>query len=361
MGENKWWRGPTQPHPTDANIALAMSCDNIIKTEDAGKTWFYSGNGYSGARRGFGKNSIAFFKDPKKMLFFHIDYGIYLTEDKVETFRKLPHPRYYGETTPVGTIEPISNPKGKQNFIVSAVGPGGNGPYILINSEDCGNTWRIIPNTEDTDYKFISYHPQKPNIVYARFWKSEDRGKSFTKKLQKKVDAMYEKNGDIVYSIDSNSKRETIILKSIDGGETWENSYNSIPINSNLVFEMVISPEDPDNMFLATERGLYVHKKGNWILKGEESGLLKDKFGTMTVGNVCVDPTHANVVYVSKWCPWLGHSNGIFRSEDYGETWKNITYNLGPEMTAWAISVSPNDGYVYIGTSHGSWKLSPPY
>jgi hypothetical protein len=58
---------------------------------------------------------------------------------------------------------------------------------------------------------------------------------------------------------------------------------------------------------------------------------------------------------------WRGHANGIFRSVDKGGTWKNITGNLGPEININAVHVHPHDGYVYIATSHGTWRLPPPY
>jgi hypothetical protein len=52
-----------------------------------------------------------------------------------------------------------------------------------------------------------------------------------------------------------------------------------------------------------------------------------------------------------------GHSNGIFASQNKGDTWKNITYNLGPEFSTWAISVNPHNERVYIGSTHGIWYL----
>lgn len=98
-----------------------------------------------------------------------------------------------------------------------------------------------------------------------------------------------------------------------------------------------------------------------WVNKRDTDGLAKDRFATLSVRNVAIDPRHPNVVYAGRSIAFRGHANGIFRSQDYGASWENIATNLGPEFTTWAISVSPHDGYVSLGSSHGTWKLPPPY
>ena len=105
---------------------------------------------------------------------------------------------------------------------------------------------------------------------------------------------------------------------------------------------------------------MYIYNGKKWIRKAEESGLSKDYFGMVQCWEVVVDPRHPEVVYVGRGAIGKGHSNGVFRSVDYGETWENISYNLG-EITIWGLGVSPHDGTVYVGSSHGTWKLSASY
>ena len=69
-------------------------------------------------------------------------------------------------------------------------------------------------------YNFIAFHPQKPNIIYAQGYKSEDKGKTF-KKLTKKIYGVYPRNGDIVYSYESSGAREITVYQSTDAGESW--------------------------------------------------------------------------------------------------------------------------------------------
>jgi len=358
VGEHRFFAGSIAPHPNKPDIALAAANGKarVIKTEDAGITWAYSGNGYTGGRKGVGKTSQAFFVKPSHMIFFLIDHGLALTEDEGDTFCLLPIPGVFRrKTTPVGAVQPLDN----ANVIVTAIGQWSK--QLLAVSKDKGNSWKIFERTED-NYRFIAFHPQKPSIVYAQGFISEDTGNSW-KALSEKVRAVYIPDGDIVYSISEYKENMSLIKRSTDRGCTWPISFGPLPIRPRAINEIDVDPTNPDRIYVASNRGFYIldRDKKNWMRKGDESGFMKDHFGLMAFKCVAVDPRYPEVVYTGKWAPGRGHSNGIFRSTDYGTSWQNITYNLGPDLTVWSISISPHDGTAYLGSSHGTWKLPPPY
>ncbi len=350
--EEKFFSAQIVPHPIDPRKALTAANGNarILMTEDAGKSWFWSGSGYTGARMGAGKASLAFGSNPQKMVFFLIDHGPVLTIDGGETFQILDVPSLGGRTTPVGAVSDAG-------LIVTAVGSWKK--QILIISRDNGKNWEVIPATED-NYKFIAFHPQKQNIIYAQGFISEDAGKSW-KRLSKKVYAVFRGNGDIVYSIKKLSSGKSIILRSNNRGKTWKFTYPELPIPINSINELDIDPNDPDRIYVATNFGLGIYDGKKWIKRAEESGLSKDYFGLVAIKSVAVDPKHPKVIYAGRWAPGKGQSNGVFRSIDHGLTWENIIYNLSDPITIWSIAVSPHDGTVYAGTSHGTWEFPPPY
>jgi photosystem II stability/assembly factor-like uncharacterized protein len=357
LRKGKYFSAPISPHPFEANIALtsANGEDRILETIDGGISWFYSNNGYTGGRKGVGTTSQAFYSDSKKTIFFLIDFGLALTLDGGETFQLLNIPRVMGfQTTPVGAVSP-----GHDKDIITAI--GGWERQKLAVSSDNGESWRVISGTDD-NYKFITFHPQKPDIIYAQRFISDDRGASW-KELSQKVYALFGSNGDIVYSIDKAGEWNSIVKRSEDQGKTWTAPYPQLPVRIDGINEIVIDPLNPDRIYVASNSGLYIYddKDKMWGKKEKESGLSRDRFGLMSFKCVAVDPSHPEVVYAGRWAPGKGHSNGIFRSVDYGKTWENITYNLGTEFTVWSISVSPHDGIVYLGSSHGTWKLLPPY
>ncbi|MCF6151583.1 MAG: hypothetical protein E3K38_04690 [Candidatus Kuenenia stuttgartiensis] len=355
VGEHRFFSGQIEPHPDNPNIAItaANGKARVIKTIDGGINWFYSGTGYTGGRMGVGKSSLAFFNDTQKMIFFLIDHGPALTIDGGETFKMLDVPRVNATTTPVGAVSSISD----TNIIVTAIGDWGK--QTLATSLNGGKNWKITPGTED-NYRFISFHPQKPNVIYAQGFISKDTGNSWGK-LSQKICGVFKGNGDIVYSIDTGGKGTTIIKRSNDRGETWKTFSSKLPTDVNNINEIDIDPSNQDRIYVATNDGFYIYDGKKWTKKGDESGLSKDYFGMISFKCVVVDPKHPEVIYTGRWAPGKGHSGGVFRSVDYGKTWENITSNLGEPITIWSVSVSPHDGTVYIGSSHGTWKLPPPY
>ena len=357
LTEGRYASASIATHPGKPDIALTSTngVARIIKTIDGGTNWFYSGNGYTGGRKSEGTTSHAFYPDPEKMIFFLMDFGPALTVDGGKTFRLIDIPRVNGaKTTSVGSVSPTDG-----NLIVTAIGRWEK--QKLAVSRDNGRIWRIFRETDDR-YKFIAFHPQKPNIIYASGFISKDNGKTW-RKLTQKVYGIFRSNGDIVYSIDEFGKNKSVIKRSDNRGKTWISPYPYIPVKASSINEIDIDPLNPNRIYIASNSGLYIlnNKKRMWLNKDKWSGLSKDYFGFPSIKCVAVDPTNPNVVYAGKWAPGKGQSNGIFRSIDYGNTWGNITYNLVSPFSVWSISVSPHDGTVYIGSSHGTWKLPPPY
>jgi len=354
-GEQRFFSGAIEPHPKNPDIALtsANGKARVLMTTDGGKNWFYSGNGYTGGRMGGGRSSIGFYDDPQKMLFFLIDHGPVITADGGKIFEILDVSVTGATTTPAGAV--LSN--SDTNIIVTAIGTWHK--QTIAVSHDGGKRWNIFSGTED-NYKFISFHPQNPDTIYAQKFISKNAGKSWIKRAQK-VHALFRGNGDMVYSVDSAGKSKSVIKRSDNQGEIWTILYPELPINAKAINEIDIDPTNPDCLYAATNTGFYIYDGKKWSSRGEESGLEKDYFGMLSFKCVAIDPRHPEIVYTGRWAPGKGQSEGIFRSVDYGKTWENITYNLGLPINIWSVSVSPHDGTVFIGSSHGTWKLSPPY
>ncbi len=403
-GGGSYAHGPIAPHPTDENIAITSVGGNYPeKTTNGGDTWAYSGNGYCGGRAGIGTTSFSWDLDPNnqnRFALFLIDYGPFLTDDGGSTFTRLGIPRYQcstcqssSETTPVGALHP-TNP----NVVVTAIG-GWNTQALAIGERAPDQTWNWTligttcnnnictcidpddpndPNDSysclEDNYKFIAFHPNPTNlpypytdIIYAGKYKiyySNLDGSYTWFPLSKKVIAMFPGNGDIVYAAEMGGylNMTLTISKSIDRGETWT-QYPSVSIKTTSPGEIFIDTTNQDRIYVATNGygtgpyGVYIYDGSVWVQKTDAHGLEKDRFGTVNTGRITVDPTEPNVVYAGRVVNIYGEANGIFGSTDYGNTWKNITYNLGPEFTTWAISVNPHNERVYIGSSLGTWYL----
>lgn len=354
LGSGTYWAEGLATHPTHPLTAFHLF--PLRRTTDGGATWRLWGSGISGCRRG-ARTTIAFRPDdPEKMAFFFTDHGCALTQDGGDTWVYAPAPRQAdlgAMTMPGGAYDPTPGSR----TLVSAV--GGWTKQRLCLSRDDGKTWKVWNSMVD-NYVFFAWHPQRPKIVYAGTisggLRSDDGGQTWTP-LSQPLRAMFRGNGDVVFAVSRRGNRHSLVLRSPDRGETWSPVGKAIPYG---VSEIDVDPHDPDRVYAATYHGgIYVFDGKQWRQRGVEAGLERDFFGAMIFQRLAVDPCHPNVIYAGQNHCWRGVAKGIFRSVDYGRTWTNISGNLGPDLTVWAITVSPHDGTVWLGTDYGNWRLPP--
>jgi len=364
------WAVPVAFHPTMEHIALISGHASIVrKTSDGGVTWKYANTGYTGSGgivtspSPFGWDSAK----PNVLATFHMDFGPMLTTDGEDTFRS------------IATAKPKGSAAGgaiKGNVIVEINGNWTGGGYKVAVSRDSGDSFTAISGTEGGEEWvncLVSFHPQNDNIVYAGKYRFDNIGISDTDTftaLSKTVYGIWPGNGDIVYTWGKDSTTGNwYIQKSRDKGNTWSatNLYPSIPIkNGNHIKQIAIDPTNQNRIYVAVRNeGVYIitdtsANGGGTIYRDDANGITKSRYGTEDINSVAVDPNNPNVVYAAAYAGWYGHSNGVFRSTDYGRTWTNINGNLGSDINIQGISVNPHNSYVYISSFSGTWKLPPP-
>jgi photosystem II stability/assembly factor-like uncharacterized protein len=343
-----WYTAPIASHPLNAEEALAVvnGANIVIKTLSHGKRWRYSNTGYTGGVLG-GSTALSF-ASGGKMMFCLIDFGCWLTENGCETFKHLKVKEILGQES--CTASAMHN-----DTIVVAIGTWGQQGIEV--SWDGGVSWKVYDSLLDS-YRFIAFHPQSPSVIYAGKYRSDDNGRSW-KQLQEEVRAVYPGNGDMVYAVSSTGNGKALIEKSSDRGESWTTPYGISPFIGESTYEIAVSPKDPDRIYAGTASGVWIYNQGQWTQKGTGQGLERDSFGMNYVKSISIDSMNPHIIYAGKWAPGVGASNGIFRSVDNGNTWENITGNIGPELEVNSVAVSPTDGSVYLGTYRGTWKYRP--
>jgi len=244
----------------------------------------------------------------------------------------------------------------------------------------------------------IAIHPEDENIWYVAVgsggvWKTTNAGTTW--------DPIFD--GESSYSIGSvtidPNNHNTIwvgtgenvggrhvgfgdgIYKSTDAGKSWKNMGLE---NSEHISTVVIHPDNSDIIWVAAQGPLWS--------KGDQRGLYKSTDGgeswTKTLGDdkwtgvtdIVMDPRNPDRLYAATWqrhrtvAAYLGGGpgSGIYRSEDGGETWKELKKgipqsNLGkiglavspqkPDIVYAAITLDHTEGGVFKSENRGeSWR-----
>lgn len=217
--------------------------------------------------------------------------------------------------------------------------------------------------------------------VGGGLWKTTDSGVTWKPVTDGKLDtaavggvAVCEANPDIVYLTTGETQLRGNILpgngvwKSVDAGKTW----TKIGLADVQNFARVrIDPKDCDTAYVAgfghygepnPERGVFKTTDGG---KAWRKVLFRDaKTGAV---DISIDPNNPATLYAALWEAWRkpwgmssgGPGSGLFRSNDGGESWTELTRMPGMPQTGLigkiGVSVSPVDATrVYAMVEHAS-------
>ena len=223
-----------------------------------------------------------------------------------------------------GRTKAITGVPGDPNIFYMAPVNGG-----VWKTTDFGRVWTPIFDDQPTgSVGSIAVAPSDPNIIYV------GSGEGLARPDLSVGDGIY---------------------KSIDAGKTW--THLGLRDGQQIPY-ILVDPRNANRLFVAVlghpygpneERGVYRSTDGGAtfqrvLSKDENTGASDLEF----------DPKNPDIVYACLWeqrqgpwenGAWAGTSGGIFKSIDGGTTWRQLTRGLPAEGVVQAdIAVAPSDG-----------------
>ncbi|MCW5518220.1 glycosyl hydrolase [Aureitalea sp. L0-47] len=274
-----------------------------------------------------------------------------------------------------GRSAAVTGVPGKPNlFYFGATGGG------IWKTTDGGREWENISDGYfGGSMGAIEVAQDDPNVIYVGggektvrgnvssgygIWKTEDAGKTWTRAgLEKSRHvpriAIHPKDHKVVYAAVLGNiykpTQERGVFKSTDGGETWR---KTLFANENAgAVDLIMDPNNPRILYASTwnvRRTPYSLSSGGdgsalwkstdsgetWKEISKKEGFPKDTLGII---GVTVSPANSERVWAIVESKDKG---GVYRSEDGGETWKQVNSERKLRQRAWyytRIYADPKD------------------
>ncbi len=186
----------------------------------------------------------------------------------------------------------------------------------------------------------IDFHPTDENTYWVGaakggIWKTEDGGQTYTS-----IGDQLPFNSVTNLVVDKEDPDHILITlgdrwgwweysigiyQTFDGGENWEPTNFTFDLaNQWTIFDMQASPVNSKKIYAASADGLYISNDGSNFDKIESIEFPEPSFSATYPRQIAFHPTDDNVAYVS-WFSYWDNLSSIFRTEDGGETWTNVT------------------------------------
>jgi photosystem II stability/assembly factor-like uncharacterized protein len=224
--------------------------------------------------------------------------------------------------------------------------------------------------------------PGKPNLFYigvnnGGVWKTTDAGRTWVPIFDGQPTgsigtlAVAPSNPDIIYVGSGEGLRRPDlstgdgIYKSTDAGKTWKHLGLR---DGQQITNIIVDPQDPNRVFVAVLGHPYGPNSERGVFRSTDGGetwqkiLYKDDDTGAT--DLAFDPKNPRTLYTDMWSsrrpPWTtsgpleGHTGGLFKSTDGGETWHPLSKGLptntqGLGRIGFGISPSnPNRMYALV-------------
>jgi photosystem II stability/assembly factor-like uncharacterized protein len=281
------------PTEDDTVFATARSGEGTFKTVDSGATWTYVKEGQ--ITHPWADELVVNSHDSQEVWEVADVQEVFRSQDAGVSWTKIIDT--YGRGFRFGSVYALA-PARSNPLVIYATKNG----YGMFKSEDGGQSWRFLHNSE-IDYTYtLAVHPANSNILYSGY-----NPKPF--------------------------QNWAMVRQSADGGETWRTAL-TVP-GSSRITSVTIDTSNPQTVYAGScgSRG-EIYKTSD---AGNAWSLLNEAFTMCTVWGqpqLVVDPTSPSTCFVTTWLA------GTWKTTDAGRTW---TLLQDAPVSGTALSIDPLD------------------
>ncbi|OYT13415.1 MAG: glycosyl hydrolase, partial [Bacteroidetes bacterium 4572_114] len=216
------------------------------------------------------------------------------------------------------------HPANMDMFYVGAASGG------VFKTEDAGGSWTpVFDDQLSLSIGDIALAPSNPEIIYVGTGEANPGGGSLA----------YDGLG---------------VFRSDDGGNTWENLGLE---ESGSIGRLAVHPQNPDICYVAAMGRMFSTNEQRGVFKTTDGGqswenilYLTDSTGAI---DIVIHPENPDILYACTWertrrpdkRNYGGETCGIYRTNDGGENWEELSNGLpgGPNVGRIGISISQSD------------------
>jgi photosystem II stability/assembly factor-like uncharacterized protein len=279
--------------PSDNKVLYLTTTAGLFYSFDAGDSWqrdqLFKANAI---------NDVAVNYFDKCLLYVSAGQSIYKTEDCMRTWQEV----YFDKSRAGLQVVDLETEDFNSNVVYAATNLGD-----VLKSVDYGKTWKTIKRLgnninqifiDEADTRIVYIVTRTKGIFKTidggTTWSSDDKETDLNQELKAFNDA---KNG---YSLAQDvTRKNTLIyaskyglLRTNDGGMTWEKINLITPPRSGVIWSLEIDPKDGNKIYYGTENTLYKSVDGgqNWSTQNSPSNSIIDY--------IKIDPEDSKVIYL---------------------------------------------------------------
>lgn len=334
-------------HPASPNTVLIGGID-VYKTTNGGNDWTNTTNSYRGGSTHPDQHVMAFDPFTPNVVYLGNDGGVYRSTNTGSSWTKI------GLSLPITQFYEMG--LDQTRYFRAFGGTQDNGSWGVVGTSSWPRNWtdvspfggdgfHAIVDESDPDFIFVENQ-------YGRLYRVEvdepGRGDYLTGQLDDEGGIDYDPGAWSTPIAMSPVDRLSLytgrraLWKSIDFGNSWLKLDAG---NGSRISTIALSPFDADKIAFGTAGGeIYMTTNGGVEWK-RASGL-----GNRYVSELVYDPIDQNRLYAVLSGTGLGH---VFRSDDNGASFTNITTTL-PDIPTSALAIDPqNNSILFVGNDVG--------